>query len=265
MLIIFFILGLIVGSFLNVVVYRLNVAETILGRSKCPQCKKQIRWYDNVPLLSFVLLKARCRDCAEKISWQYPLVELLTGVLFAVVGSLFFSLQDSATWIPTAYFLVLLSALIIIAVYDALYLEIPGIVLWPAIGWVVAFLLFQDWGMAKIASPLALATYSGLIAAFGAFLFFFALSAGSGERWMGEGDAYLAILLGLALGWPKILPAFLLSFTLGAAVGVLLIVFQKKNLKSQLPFAPFFVTGAILALFWGSQIISAYERLFNFY
>jgi leader peptidase (prepilin peptidase)/N-methyltransferase len=82
MIIIFFILGLIIGSFLNVVVYRLNLAESILGRSQCPHCKAKVRWYDNVPLLSFVLLGAKCRDCGEKISWQYPILEFFTGVVF---------------------------------------------------------------------------------------------------------------------------------------------------------------------------------------
>ena len=83
---IFFIFGLIIGSFLNVVVYRLKDAETILGRSFCRHCKHTIRWYDNIPLLSFLFLRARCRDCDEKISWQYPLLEAVTGILFAEIG-----------------------------------------------------------------------------------------------------------------------------------------------------------------------------------
>src|SRR3989344_8781021 len=87
---VFFSSGLIVGSFLNVLVYRLKEAETLLGRSFCRHCKHQIRWYDNIPLISFVLLLGACRDCETKISWQYPALELLTGILFALAGLLFF-------------------------------------------------------------------------------------------------------------------------------------------------------------------------------
>src|SRR3972149_5315706 len=98
-LIAFFIFGLIIGSFLNVVVYRLRDAETLLGRSFCRHCKHQIRWYDNIPLLSFILLRGECRDCQNKISWQYPAVELMTGALFALIGFLFFvSGGDARMW-----------------------------------------------------------------------------------------------------------------------------------------------------------------------
>ena len=90
MLIIFLVLGLIVGSFLNVVVERLNLAESLLGRSHCPHCRKKIRWYDNVPVLSFMILRARCRDCEGKISWQYPAMEIMTGIIFVLAGNYFF-------------------------------------------------------------------------------------------------------------------------------------------------------------------------------
>ena len=105
MLIIFFILGLIVGSFLNVVICRLELAESILGRSHCPRCKSLIRWYDNIPLLSFILLRARCRDCQEKISWQYPSVELAAGIIFTAVGYYFFTISDLQAWAETLFYL----------------------------------------------------------------------------------------------------------------------------------------------------------------
>ncbi|HEX7586400.1 MAG TPA: prepilin peptidase, partial [Patescibacteria group bacterium] len=146
MLIIFFILGLIIGSFINVVVYRLNVAESlVLDRSRCPHCKKIISWYDNIPLLSFVILKFRCRNCREKISYQYPLVEFFTGVIFAIIGVKYFSATDVSTWTLTIYYLGAASALMAIFVYDFLYMEIPVLVLWPALGWAIAFNLLLDW------------------------------------------------------------------------------------------------------------------------
>lgn len=266
MILTFFILGLIVGSFLNVVVYRLNVAESLTWeRSKCPHCKEKIRWYDNIPVISFVLLRFQCRDCQAKISWQYPLVEIFTGVIFALIGARYFSILDSSSWLPTAYLLGISSFLIAILVYDFLYMEIPAIVLWLGIGWAVAFNLYFDYRAGDIGGNVFnAATYSGTLAAFAAFLFFFSLVAISKEKWMGMGDAYLSILLGLVLGWPKILLGLMLAFALGAAVGVVLILLKKKTMQSQVPFAPFMVLGTFLALFFYDAIANWYFQLFYF-
>ena len=263
MFIIFFILGLIIGSFLNVVVYRINLAETLLGRSHCPRCQKTIRWYDNVPVLSFVLLKFRCRDCGEKISWLYPTVELLTGIVFALLSAKFFMLTDSSTWLITCYYLVTVSALIVILVYDFLYLEIPGIVLWLGVGFAVFCNLVLDGQvMQAIGSLSDSATYSGTLAAMVAFIFFFALSFLSKEKLLGMGDAYLVIFLGLILGWPKILLGLFLAFAIGAIYGIILIALKKKKLKSQVPFAPFLVAGTIIAMLYGTAIIAWYLKFF---
>ena len=265
-IIIFFILGLIIGSFLNVVVYRLRVAESIThGRSMCPHCKATIKWYDNIPLLSFILLHFRCRYCHEKISWQYPLVEFFTGVLFALVGSAYFNAADLATWSTAAHYLVIVSFLAVIFVYDALYMEIPEIILWPAVGWAAAFNLFLDWAEPEKFGSLGLLgmhTYSGTLAALAAFMFFFLMVAVSREKWMGMGDAYLAILLGLVLGWPEILLALFLAFGIGALYGVILIILKKKNMKSQIPFAPFLILGTFVAMFFYAEITSWYFNLF---
>ena len=125
----FFIFGLIVGSFLNVLVYRLKDAETLLGRSFCRHCKHQIRFYDNIPLISFILLWGSCRDCNEKISWQYPLLEGATAVFFALVGRYFFVLDDQSTWLVTVWLLGIVSLFLAIAAYDLRYMEIPVILL----------------------------------------------------------------------------------------------------------------------------------------
>lgn len=265
MIAIFFVFGLIVGSFLNVVVYRLNIAESILGRSHCPNCKKTVRWYDNIPLISFILLKAKCRDCQENISWQYPIVEFATGLFFALVGMRYFIAQDPFSWAITAYFLGVASFLIIVFVYDYLYMEIPSLMLWTGIFWTVAFNLFFDWQRkSEISNVLSLATYSGMLAALMAFLFFFSLVFVSKEKWMGMGDAYLVMFLGLVLGWPKIILALFLSFAIGAICGIILIALGKKQMQSQIPFAPFLIIGTVIAMFFYYPIVGWYSGLFYF-
>jgi len=266
MLIIFFILGLLIGSFLNVLVYRLNVAESfLLERSHCPHCKKKIRWYDNIPVISFVILGFRCRDCKKKISWQYPLVEIATGLVFAGVAYNFLNPADTQSWPVVIYYLGISSALIVIFVYDFLYMEIPSLVLWPAIFWTIAFNLYFD--LSANASLISFrnvdllagtATYSGILAAFLGFLFFFGIVAISKEKWMGMGDAYVAILMGLVLGWPEMLLALFLAFSIGAIYGIMLIALKKKKMKSQIPFAPFLVIGTIISIFFYVQIIDWY-------
>ena len=249
MFIIFLLFGLIIGSFLNAVVYRLNAVESLLERSHCPHCKKKVRWFDNVPLISFILLSARCRDCGEKISWQYPIVEATAGLIFALIGNYFFNLYDVSTWMLTAYYLVVFSLLFVIFVYDYKYMEIPMLILWLGVGVSLAYSIFSDWqNFHSYASILDLATISGLLGGLVAFLFFFSLAAYSKETWMGYGDAYLGLLVGLVVGWPNIIGALMLSFTLGALISVGLIAMAKKTMKSQVPFAPFLITGTFLVI-----------------
>ena len=263
LVIIFFILGLIVGSFLNVLVYRLHSAEKLFwDRSRCPSCKHIIRWYDNMPVLSFILLRGHCRDCKKRISWQYPLVEISTGFIFAAIGYAFFNLNILNTWLVTTYYLIISGALITILVYDWLYLEIPAVVIWVALSLSVTFNLLFDWFQTKqITSVLDVTTYSGVLAGFLAFLFFFILVAGSDEKWMGMGDAYLVLFLGFVLGWPKLLLALFLAFSLGAIYGIIMIILGKRKMKSQVPFAPFLVLGTFIALFFYLPITSWYFSL----
>lgn len=248
-ILIFFILGLIIGSFLNVVVYRLNLAETLLGRSHCSHCQKQIRWYDNIPLLSFILLGAKCRDCQKRISWQYPLLELFTGVIFALVGNYFFAYFDPQSWVQTFYYLVLFALLLIIFAYDWRFLEIPMIVFWIAMGVSVLYYLFSDWLAFNAAFGIwNLATFSGMVGGFLAFLFFFILVSVSRERWMGMGDAYLAFLAGFVMGFPAMVFTLVLAFFLGSVYSLIVLALKKKTLKSQIPFAPFLVSSIIITV-----------------
>lgn len=185
----------------------------------------------------------------------------MTGLLFLAVALVFFDSADSATWLITAYYLIILSILVVIFVYDWLYMEIPGVVLWAGVAIAIAFNLMLDWSGGGQANLLA-RTFSGTLAAAAAFVFFFLLSALSKEKWMGMGDAYLVILLGLFLGWPRIILAVFASFFIGSIYGIIVIAMGKKKMKSRIPFAPFLAIGTVIALFFHAPIVNWYFSLF---
>ncbi len=252
-----FLFGLIVGSFLNCVIYRLEVGGNFLkGRSFCPYCKHELAWQDLIPILSFMFLRGECRHCQKKISWQYPLVEISTAVIFLLIFNYQFLILKQfpiLSFLNLIYYWIIASFLIIIFVYDLKHYIIPDKIIYPAIATVfVCNLLKSDihW-MSDF-----------LISACGAALFFLLIVLVSRGRWMGVGDIKLAFLMGLVLGWPNILVALLLAFYIGAIAGLVLIVYGRKKLKSEIPFGPFLVTGTFLALFFGNKLISWYFGLF---
>lgn len=219
-----FLVGLTVGSFLNVVIYRLRFGDSPMrGRSYCDHCKKKIAWYDNIPLLSFVLLGGKCRKCKKKIPVDYPLVELLVGLQFVwVYWLLKVNYAFFGTWegfyslALLVYWLILFSGSLGIVVYDLKHMIIPDEVLWPLIG--VAFLrLFvsHQWQVLPIAV--------------GSSLFLLSLWVITRGKGMGMGDVKLGFLMGLVLGWPMIVVAYFLAFLTGAVAGVILILLNKKK------------------------------------
>ncbi len=245
---IFFILGLIIGSFLNVVIIRLNTEKTFGGRSACMSCQNQLVWYELIPVFSFLGLRGRCRNCKTKISMQYPLVEFLTALIFA---ALFLKFQDVFFYSSTlvfsftyAYYASVFSLLLVIAVYDLKHKIIPD-VLSVVLG-ILAFIglfLFNSLGF-YLHIPSILELLSGLIIA-APFAFFWFISKGT---WMGLGDAKLAIGLGWLLGLSRALSGVVVAFWIGAIIGLALVVFSKKHgMKSQIPFAPYLVLGTLLA------------------
>ena len=249
MTIIFFLIGLIIGSFINSVVYRLSAVESLWERSHCPKCKRKVRWHDNIPLVSFFVLSMKCRDCGEKISWQYPVVEFFTGILFALIGNSFFMPDSSLAWTQTMFYLLLFSVLIVIFIYDIKYMEIPMIAVWIGVVAAIAYLIGSDsQTFSGVSHFFSLKIISGVIGGFVAFLFFFLLAWYSKERWMGYGDAYLGLLVGLVVGWPAIFLTLALSFTIGALTSLAMIAVGNKHLKSQVPFAPFLVIGLFLII-----------------
>ncbi|HZX49790.1 MAG TPA: prepilin peptidase [Candidatus Paceibacterota bacterium] len=246
-----FIGGLLVGSFLNAVIYRLEKNESALkGRSYCPRCKHQLAWDDLIPLVSFALLGGRCRYCKGRISPQYPIVEIATALLFAA----FFVLQTEHVFY-LLYLWVVTSLLIVLFVYDLRHYILPDKILLPAIGIVLGYRVFEVWGLG-FAWDLRF-----VVSGFAAALFFFAIFALSRGRAMGFGDVKLALCMGLFLGWPNIAVALFAAFFAGAVAGIALILFKKKGMKSEVPFGPFLIAGTFVALFWGKLIVDWYLDL----
>lgn len=250
-----FILGLCVGSFLNVLIDRIPRNESILGTSYCENCKKRLSWHDLIPLFSFALLGGKCRYCRKKISLYYPLVELITGALFV---SVFFSIYQlpitNYQLLSIIYHLFIVSSLIAIFFTDLKYGIIPDKIVYTAI--LVSFIYL-------ILNPSSL--ISALLAAFGAMLFFLFIIALTRGKGMGFGDVKLAFLMGLFLGFPKIVIALYLAFLTGAVAGVILILWGKKKLRgSTIPFGPFLVLATLITFFWGSFILNLLEKFIPF-
>ncbi|MGE5298202.1 MAG: prepilin peptidase [Acidobacteriaceae bacterium] len=252
-----FIFGLIVGSFLNVVIFRLHSGKSFVkGRSACPHCGHELSALDLVPVLSFILLKARCRYCRNRISWQYPLVEIITGLSFALIG---FSSDQFTLLVFTK--LIFASVMIVVAVYDLKHFLILDKVLVPAI--VAALVLNAILDANSACSLLSINCHSlgGLAAAALACFFFLAQYMLSGGKWIGFGDVKFGILLGLIAGWPGILALLFLAYVIGAATGLGLMAAGKKTMTSKLPFGTFLGLAAILTMAFGSGLVAWYLNL----
>ena len=273
--IVVFLLGLATGSFLNVLIDRLPKEEPVLmGRSYCDHCHHKLSWYDLIPLLSFVLLRGRCRYCQKRISWQYPLVELVTGVLF-VLGSFGNLGRFGESLISLCYLFFVICSLIVIFFTDLKYGIIPDKVVFPAIGLVVLFHLMRVFCFVppseesrSLSCHLGGGTSPGhlggvLLAGLAVAAFFGLLVILTKGRGMGMGDVKLALLMGLFLGFPKILIALYFAFLTGALVSVILILGKKKKFGQTIPFGPFLVGGTIFALFYGSRAIDWWLALFK--
>jgi len=292
LLALFFISGLVVGSFLNVVIYRLEnkKRKTLGGRSFCPKCEAKIAWYDNMPVISWVFLNGKCRSCDKKISIQYPLVELGTGLIFSAIGWFFLdsgqarmtemgasmthflsvipalnqsSAQASAGIQPFAgvlnllFWLFFAACLIIIFVYDFKHQIIPDEVIYPAL---VGALLFA--GIQALTGKDLNFLTDHLLAGLAAGSFFYFLAVVSKGKWMGGGDIKLVTFMGLALGLQGVLVALYISFVLGALVGVFALLSKQKKLGSKIAFGPFLVIGTFASLFFADTLVSFYVKMF---
>lgn len=244
-LVISFWVGLVFGSFLNCLIYRLHHKKTILGRSFCPKCKKKIKWYDNIPVLSFIFLKGRCRFCQQKISWQYPLVELLLGLCFAF--SFYWRWPDPSLLLIAKDW-VIFFGLVFIFVYDLKYLEIEDIIILPASILIFIFSLFLGQSYLSLLLTILIAvSFFGLQ---------YLITKGKG---IGLGDLRIGVFMGVVCGsWPLLLVALFFAYVLGTFVSLPLLLRKKKKMKSMIPLGPFLVAGTFIAYFFGEAIISFY-------
>lgn len=249
--ILLFLLGLSVGSFLNVLIDRLPLGESVIkGRSYCDHCRHKLSWYDLIPLVSFILLGRRCRYCRALISWQYPVVELATAILF--LASFQFlpaftpgePFQITSPVVSLVYLLIAVSGLIVIFFTDLKYRIIPDqVVIFLGVTSLL-FLFFSH-------QP---STINHLLSGMVVFLIFLLLAFITRGRGMGLGDVKFAFCMGLILGFPKILIAFYLSFLTGAIFSLILLILGKKTMKSTIPFGPFLVVSTMVSLFCGESL-----------
>jgi prepilin signal peptidase PulO-like enzyme (type II secretory pathway) len=251
-----FLLGLIIGSFLNCLVWRVYSGEGMTKRSYCPKCKHQIAWYDNVPVLSFILLKGKCRHCQEKISYQYPLIELVTGLLFLLswwhimgTGVPSYEFQVTSLVELLCYWLIVF-VMLAIFVFDARWYLIPDKITLPAIAVIFVLNLYLGFNWQNL-------VISGIIGG-SFFLLQFVISRG---KWIGGGDIRMGVLMGVALGLTGLAVALFLAYIIGSLVGISLMALGRKKWGSQVPFGIFLSTGCLISLFWGAELANWYLGL----
>ena len=246
-----FVFGLIVGSFLNVCIYRMPRRESVVSpRSHCTSCGKTIAWYDNIPLLSFILLKGKCRHCGKNISFLYFVVELLTGILFVLMHMRFgLSLEFFV-------FTALVCGLIIASFIDLKIQEIPdeitmpGLIIGIVLGFLFPRLLSQSAHLKGLFySFLGALTGGGLVYLMGVFG-----KAAFKKEAMGGGDVKLMAMLGAFLGWRLIILTFFLAPFFGSAIGI---VEKIKNRADVIPYGPHISLAAVISILWGKEILKS--------
>lgn len=244
------VVGLLIGSFLNVVVHRVPAGKSVVRPgSSCPNCENPVRARDNIPVLSWLLLRGRCRDCAAPISARYPLVEVGCAALFFAITLRF----GVSPVLPALLFLAAIG--LALALIDLDVRRLPFEISIPGLGVTVVLLALA--GLADGWSPVAVA----LLSAAAWFGLYWSLWFGTGGRGMGLGDVVLAPTLGLALGWlgwgPSLV-GLLGGFGIGAVVGLTLMVIGRAGRRSQIPFGPSMLAGALLGVLAGSTVWGAY-------
>jgi prepilin signal peptidase PulO-like enzyme (type II secretory pathway) len=247
-----FILGAIIGSFLNVVVYRYKTGMTLGGRSKCFSCNRTLTWVELFPIASFVIQLGACKKCKSKISWQYPLVEAVTGILFILVVY-FFPPLSITTAIETVFYLFITALLVVITVYDVKHKIIPDPLSYTfsAVALIHVFLAPSLWHF--LAGPLL------------ALPFFFLWLFSKG-KWMGLGDAKIILGIGWVLGLTAGISAIILAFWIGAIISVvwMKMTFKKFKARYEIPFGPYLILGMYLVLFFHIYVIDPHSIAFLF-
>lgn len=236
--------GAVVGSFLNVCIYRIPAGKSIvLPSSHCPACKHPIRFYDNIPILSYLILWGRCRRCKAKISIQYPIVELL-----AALAAFIFFLRYGISWTCLFYFL-FTAALIAITFIDLEHQIIPDVITLPGIPFFALAAIFLL-KLPPLESLLGLVIGGGVL-----YLVGFGYELIKKREGMGGGDIKLFAMIGGFLGWKSLIFILLVSSFLGAIIGISVIIYKKGDMKYAIPFGPFLSIAAISYLFWGDHFM----------
>lgn len=281
--VILFIFGLAIGSFLNVVALRydgdhfLFDPKMIGGRSHCPHCKTTLRWFELFPLFSFLFQGGKCRTCKVKLGIQYPMMELLSGIIFVAVPLRFSFVSylvahPSDFLLLSALWIVVFEVLLLISYIDILLGIIPDELNLAllVVGFLDVFFLAKDFGIGNSSFFGIFAVIFGLqtnvwinhlVGALFGVIFFGALVAVTRGRGMGMGDVKFALPLGLLFGWPDILIIAMIAFILGGGFGLIAIFTGKKTMKSAVPFGPFLVVAVVIAFFWGSFLLNGYLHI----
>ena len=259
-----FILGLFIGSFLNVLADRLPQEKSILGRSCCDYCHRNLCWYDLIPVVSFLLLHGRCRRCKKPVSLFYPTIELTTGLAFAFIG-LYFLYQDTGlAYIlvpnvePTKWYKLIalsgiISVLIVIFFADIKYQVIPDSMQLSLAFFILIFHQINTTSLSELGSYLLAAIYTAT-----PIFILYSITRGKG---IGFGDVKLAANIGFFLGAVPGLIAIYFSFIAGGAVGLALLILKKVKLKSQIAFGPFLVVAMLVVFFAKYQVLNLFKSL----
>ena len=245
-----FFIGMCIGSFLNVCIYRLPAGKSIVHpASACPKCGKNIRWYDNIPVFSYILLAGRCRGCKTVISIRYPIVELLSG-LFAMITLMQFGIN-----LPAFIYFLFIATLLVITFIDIDHRIIPDVISLPGIplGFLSSLTILQINWMDSIL---------GIIAGGGSLLLIaWGYQIVTAKDGMGGGDIKLLAMIGAFLGWKGVFFTIMASSLIGTMIGIILMLWQGQGIKMAVPFGPFLAMGALIYLFIGPQLIEWYFNL----
>lgn len=248
-----FLLGISFGSFATCVLHRLKTGESLLGRSQCPRCQAILRAHELVPCASWLLQRGKCRGCRRPISWKYPLIEVLMGVLCVIAYSRHPFVAFSAEWSGFLYEAALAWILLVISAFDLEWQLLPVTLLMGATpifaGWSIA-LLHRSWP----------STLLGMAFAFIFLGLQYALSRG---RWIGEGDLWLGLFLGAALGWPLVGISIYFTYIIAGAVAAILVFAGWRKRGERIAFAPFLALGCLLALWIGPLLEAVYTYGFS--
>lgn len=259
-IIILFMFGAAIGSFTSVLIYRLHSDKNGIfrGRSHCPECETQLQPFDLLPIVSFLTLRGKCRYCNKEISYMYPLLELITGALFVLLFLKFPFVDSALHFSGTLLSLYLLYAFYVFVLvfsffFDLRYLKVADEILLPGI--LVGLL-------ATIATPLTPHIIDALLGAGVAIVFFGLQIFLSKGTWVGLGDLRIGAFMGVILGWKLMLVALFVSYMMGSVISLFIIIREKKMFGIKIPFAPMLVTGTLVTIFLGEEIIGWYLQTF---